>query len=339
MKEEELYILKFLESDEKSALDPSTQDWKIKHADDLNLYQSIWEASNSLGTFQSFDTDEAWDSFMNMVDANQKDDKIVPLASSKTNKISSSRFPLWRISAAAACLLLVLGLSFLMRSQNQYITETAENSVKVITLPDNTIATLSPSSTISYPITFEGRKNRIIELSGDATFDVAKNPAQPFIVESANAGIKAVGTVFLVRSYSNSTFTENIEGLIRFFDKKDPSKSVDIKAGESFTFNGSTFENKTPVVEEPPAPEPTPAPEVPSNVHYIDEILHYFNQLTNGTLKVECTFDKKTQLQIDLDTEDPMELIRRIRKEAHFQIEKSPVCELCYIVKSIKAKR
>jgi ferric-dicitrate binding protein FerR (iron transport regulator) len=62
---------------------------------------------------------------------------------------------------------------------------------------------------------------REIELKGEAFFDVAHNPDQPFIIHTNNSTIKALGTAFNVRSVQSEENVQVavIDGRVSFTNK------------------------------------------------------------------------------------------------------------------------
>jgi transmembrane sensor len=85
-----------------------------------------------------------------------------------------------------------------------------------ITLSDGTLVWLNSSSSIKYPVSFYENK-RIIELTGEAYFEVAKNVNKPFIVKAAKMDVHVLGTHFNINAYSNETEinTTLLEGSVR----------------------------------------------------------------------------------------------------------------------------
>lgn len=72
-----------------------------------------------------------------------------------------------------------------------------------ITLTDGTKVYLNSGSTLTYPNNFIGTNERIVQLQGEAYFEVAKNHKKPFIVETSNMNIRVLGTKFNVSAYKN----------------------------------------------------------------------------------------------------------------------------------------
>lgn len=69
-----------------------------------------------------------------------------------------------------------------------------------VILPDGSEVYLNAASSLKYPVKFNKNERRVT-LSGEAYFEVSKNPAKPFIVESENQSVKVLGTHFNVSGY------------------------------------------------------------------------------------------------------------------------------------------
>lgn len=84
-------------------------------------------------------------------------------------------------------------------------------------LPDSTKVWLNAGSSIKFPTTFSKLSSRIVEVSGEAYFEVKKDKKHPFIVKNAYQEIEVLGTHFNVNSYPDdkSIKTTLLEGSIR----------------------------------------------------------------------------------------------------------------------------
>lgn len=72
-----------------------------------------------------------------------------------------------------------------------------------ITLPDGTVVWLNAASSIRYPTAFKGSERRV-EITGEAYFEVAQNPALPFKIGVVNkAEVAVLGTNFNVHAYQD----------------------------------------------------------------------------------------------------------------------------------------
>lgn len=72
-----------------------------------------------------------------------------------------------------------------------------------LTLTDGTEVRLNSGSTIEFPERFTGHV-REVELTGEAFFNVAKNPDKPFIIRSGDVHTTVLGTSFNINTYPDS---------------------------------------------------------------------------------------------------------------------------------------
>ncbi|MES2060808.1 MAG: FecR domain-containing protein [Bacteroidota bacterium] len=71
-----------------------------------------------------------------------------------------------------------------------------------VILPDGTKVWLNAASSLKYPTQFKGSQ-RMVELTGEAYFEVTKNAAMPFYVKANNMQVKVLGTHFNIMAYDN----------------------------------------------------------------------------------------------------------------------------------------
>lgn len=95
------------------------------------------------------------------------------------------------------------------------ITTPRGGQYKVI-LPDNTVVWLNAASSLRFPTNFTG-KDRNVELSGEAYFEVTRNKAMPFKVNAGNTQVEVLGTHFNVMAYTDeqSINTTLLEGSVK----------------------------------------------------------------------------------------------------------------------------
>ncbi len=100
-------------------------------------------------------------------------------------------------------------------------------------LPDGTQVWLNSGSKLSYDKTY-GNNIREVSLSGEAYFDVVKNPARPFIIHTVSIDIKVLGTAFNVKSFPGEKNTETslIRGSIEVTFKNRPAEKIILKPNE-----------------------------------------------------------------------------------------------------------
>lgn len=91
-----------------------------------------------------------------------------------------------------------------------------------VLLSDNSVATLMKGSSIRYPKTF-GERNRSVFLTGEAFFDVSKNPQKPFLVFTNETVTKVLGTSFRVKAFDedNTVMVLVKTGTVSVYQKKE----------------------------------------------------------------------------------------------------------------------
>lgn len=99
-----------------------------------------------------------------------------------------------------------------------------------VVLPDGSKVWLNASSSLRFPTAFLG-KQRDVELSGEAYFEVAKNKEKPFHVNVKDMQVEVLGTHFNVNAYTdeNSIKTSLLEGSVKIRDK---SATVLLRPGQ-----------------------------------------------------------------------------------------------------------
>ncbi len=155
-----------------------------------------------------------WKSHLN--DANTASDfvweglvkRIMQAEMRELNK-QSNRFTQYAFKVAAV-LLIGLVVSYLLINyeeapikgdQIRYLEKVSLNGQKInVQLADGSKIKLNAGSKLITPEKFNG-DTREVELSGEAFFDIARDPEKPFIIKSGDLSIKVLGTSFNVRAY------------------------------------------------------------------------------------------------------------------------------------------
>jgi len=85
-----------------------------------------------------------------------------------------------------------------------------------LVLADGTRVYLNAMSSFKYPVKFSG-KNREVELSGEAYFQVTKDASRPFVVKTSAINIEVLGTSFNLNAYENTEriVTTLVEGSVK----------------------------------------------------------------------------------------------------------------------------
>ena len=106
-----------------------------------------------------------------------------------------------------------------------------------LTLVDGTKVWLNAASSLKFPTAFSGNE-RVVELTGEAYFEVAHNSKQPFKVKTASQVVQDIGTQFDVNSYADegAVATTLIEGSVKIYDAKGQTL---IKPGQQYLLKNS----------------------------------------------------------------------------------------------------
>ncbi|MDR6570576.1 FecR family protein [Chitinophaga ginsengisegetis] len=71
-----------------------------------------------------------------------------------------------------------------------------------VVLPDGSQVWLNAASSLTFPVVFAG-SNRTVRLTGEAYFEIARQAAKPFIVQTSGVQVKVLGTHFNVMAYTD----------------------------------------------------------------------------------------------------------------------------------------
>ncbi|MDM1294215.1 FecR domain-containing protein [Sphingobacterium sp. N143] len=105
------------------------------------------------------------------------------------------------------------------------IFSTERGAMSNIVLEDGTRVWLNSASSLKFPRTFSGEPTRTVEVVGEAYFEVAHNPKQPFVVVSDYSRVTVLGTKFNVKAYPDQSDIQTtlLQGAIRINSAKSSS--------------------------------------------------------------------------------------------------------------------
>ena len=157
--------------------------------------------------------------------------------------------------AASVLVILAGGATWLIRQEDKKAEEgfnqsiaalsnvitTPKGQVKQTVLPDGSRIWLNAGSTIGYSATAFA-KERAVELSGEAFFEVASNPNLPFRVKIRQGEVLVLGTRFNVMSYEDEQVSQVtlVDGAVKMINQSgsrtlQPGEqaAVDLSAGKA----------------------------------------------------------------------------------------------------------
>lgn len=148
----------------------------------------------------------------------------------------STNVMLYRI---AAMVTLAIGLGIVVfQFQNrveQQIARTTDNEIKKIELADGTVVWLNENSIFSYPEQLN-QDERVVSLTGQAYFDVARDIERPFKIVGEKATVEVLGTSFDLISQADYANVNVTSGRVAFGSTDDDKLKVILEKGNQATF-------------------------------------------------------------------------------------------------------
>jgi ferric-dicitrate binding protein FerR (iron transport regulator) len=115
-------------------------------------------------------------------------------------------------------------------------TSTEKGETYQVCLPDGSVVWLNAASSLTYNVNLINHGSRRVKLVGEGYFEIAKDKAHPFIVETHNQVVRVLGTHFNINSYKdeNVTKTTLIEGSLQVAQLEgDMGKRAILRPGEA----------------------------------------------------------------------------------------------------------
>jgi transmembrane sensor len=141
---------------------------------------------------------------------------------------------------AAALLAVIVSVGIWVNYTLNHLSTTV-GEIRQVPLNDGSRVTLDTASRID--VEYEAQA-RIVRLeSGEALFEVAKDPKRPFVVRAGNIRVRAVGTAFLVRRRSDDDVDVTVtKGTVDvWYEARRPEAAVRLKAGAATSLRGKTI--------------------------------------------------------------------------------------------------
>lgn len=205
---------------------------------------------------------------------------------------------------------------------NQLVIPFGKNSS--ITLPDGTIAYLNAGSRLVYPNFFAG-KNREVILVGEGFFEVAPNEKMPFVVQTNDLNVVALGTKFNLSAYptDNTIETVLVEGKVKI-NLNDPSfkKEYTLEPSQLATYNRTSTETNIKNVD---------------IINYVSWHEGYLNFESADLSRIVKKLERYYNIKIILD--DPMLGIRSISGKLHLRDKTEYVLDVLAKTASAELKK
>lgn len=257
---EKAAVINFLAGEFSHNDSETLNNWLNKSANNKKLFDElsdIWNSSQAEYINRKINISKAWNDIKNEVEARNR--FTVPLK--------------YLFRYAAVFILAVFfgafGYYFIEKNKETLLgQQTVEyvaplGSRSFVQLADGSKVWLNAGTTLQYNNSF-GTSNRNIKLQGEAFFEVAKNKKLPFVVQTSDINVIALGTRFNVKAYNqeNTIETTLVEGSVKLESSTlKLADNVILKPNEKAVFTKKyqtsqiTSENKTPNYTTQPKPK------------------------------------------------------------------------------------
>jgi transmembrane sensor len=205
---------------------------------EYEVYSKLWSDSLDSKSTMEVNVEGAFKRFKNLPEVKSQ---MLPAKEKGTHglKVALSK---WSIAAG---LFVVVFLAYYLinlvgNNQNHFLKYSSTDAP--LNLKDGSVVNLNLGAEISYPESFKA-KVRKIKLTGEAFFDIAKDPQKPFIIETAGGEIKVLGTSFNIRDLSAEKTMEVfvLSGTVQF-TYQEGAMAKTLNAGDKMVFNKSNHE-------------------------------------------------------------------------------------------------
>jgi ferric-dicitrate binding protein FerR (iron transport regulator) len=210
-----IIIIKHLSKDASPEEEQILKAWLDESAankDEFYEIQNLWSRSESTASYSPIHVEEEWERFKS-----EKFQQETPV------------IPLWRKAAFKYAAIFILALFSGTLYLNGSKTYTSTNSKSLVVLADGSEVTLNRNAELKVSRMYNWF-NREMELTGEAFFEVEKNPSKPFIIRSKKTNIQVLGTSFNFNSIASNPSVQVKTGRVAFW-KTNTQDSIYLTKG------------------------------------------------------------------------------------------------------------
>jgi transmembrane sensor len=173
-----------------------------------------------------------------------------------------------------------------------------------VPLKDGSTVTVEPGGELRYPETFG--KQREVYLSGEAFFDIARDPAHPFLVHANELTTRVLGTSFVIKAYADrkEIVVSVRTGKVSVFPKALPERDakpqeIILTPNQQVVYKRQEGIAQKQLVESPAVLVPAPS----TTLAYANEPVSKLFRTLETMYGVKIDFDEKTIEQCRITTE------------------------------------
>ncbi len=224
--------------------------------DDEEILRQLWQQLDTYEELEESQSEVIKNRTRSLIEK-QDTNKPLPAVTRDRKAPFPRRRRLFLRIAAAASFLLILGTFSWVQidKQRSTIVSTDYGEQLEVILPDESIVKLNSNSSISFKKHWSNKKTRQVHLSGEAYFEVRKNPdlEQKFEVLTKDLKVQVLGTTFNVNAREQMTTVFLEEGKVNL-DLENRDDDIGMNPGDIVSYSRETrLPERKQIVEEIPA--------------------------------------------------------------------------------------
>lgn len=209
-----------------------------EHRDLFRSISAVWDSVQEEAARIQPDEERCWKIIAEKIGYEEKPTEQ-PKRSARARLLQMNR---WTLVAACGALLIALSLFIHLLAGGTDVLPTymAMDGKTKIVLTDSTVVWLRENSTLACVTDFKGRERRV-QLTGEAFFEVKSDQRHPFIVETKGLEVKVHGTKFnVVAEEKDNSITVSLEeGSVELLEESSEEGTF-LKPGEMADYNRET---------------------------------------------------------------------------------------------------
>lgn len=213
--------------------------------EEFESLKEIWELSAPV-EMPDVNIDAAW----KKVNAQTDEATVISIAEDKLQQRRSPRIYLAWAASIAVLLSIGLGVWFFNRDGAMLTAEAGPQGLE-LQLEDGSMVTLAPNATLEYPESLAEDK-RLVALNGKGFFEVTSDKQRPFIVQTASAEVRVLGTRFEVNTAAGPEKLKVSvqEGRVQVTSEKSSEQTI-VETMETCVVDNKSGELKKDELNEP----------------------------------------------------------------------------------------
>lgn len=213
--------------------------WKSENPENRELFETLVEewSSETINQLSILGSEEVKEDIW----------RKLKVENSSRSHVRNTLFP--KVFKFAAAILIIISFIFVIKRyeyDSEFEVPANEEIVKsnpagqksVIKLPDGSTINLNAESEVAYNSQFSDTA-RIVHLTGEAFFTIQKDESKPFYVYADKIKVKALGTSFNVKGFTDSKdlFVSLSTGKVAIDQIENSSQVIELLPGEQVIYN------------------------------------------------------------------------------------------------------